>query len=258
MPEDVLLLWSSTSLHLFSKHLYPFVTANEMIPSYPYTCQSLSWGVSPLEEPHCLIWQSTVKSSSSELQLLARADGSKTTDCRYVEVSNDRLFKPLFDVFCPPVGAKRVMWDVREHNDSLTCPFEDPSMPRTSPSEIHRRLWPFFFLSCFECTSQTTPQVFVSMCFSALWLQQLLFRMKAVSTCSAAWSASIAQPLYVSEPWGWPPALTNSPARFSFQDGFSRRTSATVTCGLFSKILLLLKTCCRYRLAEMSSGLLSS
>lgn len=72
---------------------------NWMIPSYPYMCQSLRWGVSPLEEPHCLIWQSTVKSSSFELQLLARVDERETTDCRYVEVSNDRLFKP--PLWCP-------------------------------------------------------------------------------------------------------------------------------------------------------------
>ncbi len=30
-------------------------------------------------------------------------------------------FLSLSLMFCPPVGAKRVMWDVREHNDSLTC-----------------------------------------------------------------------------------------------------------------------------------------
>ncbi len=138
-------------------------------------------------------------------------------------------------MFCPPLGAKRVMWDVREHNDSLTCMLwrskyaQDISIRGSTDV-----CGPFFFLSCFECTSQTTPKVFVAVCFTVLWLQRILFRMRAVSTCSVARSASIAQPLYASEAWGWSPALTNSPARFSFQDGFSQRTSATVTCGLFS------------------------
>lgn len=154
-------------------------------------------------------------------------------------------FLSLSLMFCPPLGAKRVMWDVREHNDSLTCTLwrskHALDISIRGSTDVYG---PFFFLSCFECTSQTTLQVFVVVCFSALWLQRLLFRMRAMSTCSAAWSASIAQPLYVSEPWGWPPALTNSPARFSFQDGFPRRTSATVTCGLFS-----IKYCCFSRLA---------
>lgn len=132
------------------------------------------------------------------------------------------------------------------------APFEDPSMSRTSPSEDPQTfMGPFSFFLVLSALVKLLPK--------SLWLcvsqhsgySGSCSGWDPVSTCSMAQSASIAQPLYVSEPWGSPPALTNSPARFSFQDGFSRLTSATATCPFIYKILLLLKICLRYRLAAV-------
>lgn len=163
------------------------------------------------------------KSSAFRAAAVGRADGRELTVCRYEEVSNDRLFKPLLWCFAP-------LWELkgkREPQESTMTlspePFEDPSTPRTSPSEYPQTFMALFsLLYCFEW-----------LCVS----QRLLFRMRPVAArlcgpTSINRSASVCQ-------WTW--RVTHSPDRFSFQEGFSRLTHWNILASQNMRCLAALK-----------------
>ncbi len=134
------------------------------------------------------------------------------------------------------------------------APFEDPSMPRTSPSEDPQTfMGPFSFFLVLSALVKLLPK--------SLW--SCVSQRSGYSGSCSGWercqpaprpdqhqSLSLCMSVNLEgDLLRWPILQLDSLSRTVF----SRRTSATVTCGLFFyKILLLLKTFS----SEISSGLL--